>query len=460
VLSARERLAYAAGVAGFNLAEQLVVVLLLYFYLPPAGRGLVAIVPERAFFGPITAFGAAMLLGRIVDSLADPIVGYWSDRSRSRRGRRRVFLIGAVVPLSLLPALALFPPAEPGSSANAWFLAALLCGFFGAFAAYVAPLLALLPELGVDPATRARLARGAGAAGLVTSLGFAPVAFGAARALETGLGLDPAVSLRGVGIGGAVLAGALCALPIAVLRERSVGVGAMSSLRFSQAVATTLRDVPFLIYVAAQVLLMLAVGLVAPLLPYLAVAILGRSESFVAVLALPLITGTGLGLALLPRSLEGLGPKRSLVAGALLAVPCLAVWSRLGPDQVAIALASLALLGIGIAAFAAIPFLLIGQVIDADARRRGTSRAALYFGMQGLALKWVRGIGGALLAWLFAGWGNSAARPGGIQLAGAIAAGCMLAAAGLLALYPERDVLERGRATDPDAEKPCSRSRP
>jgi GPH family glycoside/pentoside/hexuronide:cation symporter len=432
--------AFAAGVAGFNLAEQIVVVLLLYFYLPPEGRGLAAQLPVDPVLGPLTAFGAAMLLGRAIDSLADPVIGHLSDRSRSRHGRRRVFLIAAVVPLCVLPAGAFFPPAGPGSSANAWFLALLLAGFFAAFASYVVPLLALLPELAREPLERARLTTWAGASGLAIGLGFPSLAFVGVSWAQTGLGLDAASALRAVALASALAALGLCAWPIWGLHGEGP-TGSPSSLGLADALRATLRDGPFGIYVLGQAFLVLAIGLVAPLLPYLAVSVLHRSEAFVAVLSAPIALGALAGFALLQRTLALLGPRRTLLAAALLAAPCAALWSVLGPEHLELALGSLALLGASIAAFSALPYLVLAQLIDADAARCGTSRAALYFGVQGLALKWVRGLGGALLAWSFATWGNSPDRSGGIRVAELLASLCLVAAAACFAAYPERRVL-------------------
>jgi GPH family glycoside/pentoside/hexuronide:cation symporter len=449
--SRRSTCAFAAGVAGFNLAEQLVVVLVLYFYLPPTGRGLSAQLPVEPLWGPLTAFGAAMLLGRVVDSLADPWIGYRSDRSRSPLGRRRVFLLAAFLPLGALPALMFFPPAVAGSAVNAAFLALLISGFFAAFAGYVVPLLALLPELARGPADRTQLSAVAGAAGLVVGLGFPALAFAAIRALQDDLGWSAESSVRGVAAVGSLLAVALCLAPAASLRAPA-GAPGSSELRWTQALAAMLRDRAFLIFIAGQLLLVLAVGLVAPLLPYLAVAILGRSEAFVSVLAGALAGGAGLGFASLPRAVAALGPRRTLVAGAVLAVPSLALWSALGPQQLALALGSLVALGWSVAAFSSLPLVLLAQLIDADAARTGSSRAALFVGVQGFALKWVRGVGGALLAWLFATRGNSEAEPGGIRAAQLLSALCVGAAAACFAAYPESRVLRRGEppVTAPD----------
>jgi len=420
-------------------------VLALYFYLPPAGRGLMPQIPVEPFWGPLTAFGAAMLLGRAVDSLVDPWIGYRSDRSSSRIGRRRVFLAASFVPMAALPGVLFFPPAAEGSPANALFLALAVSAFFACFAAYVVPLLALLPELSRDPDDRARLSALAGAAGLVVGLGFPALAFAAIHWLHDGLGWAADAAVRAVAMVASALALVLCGFPPASLPAPSVGSEA-SQLGWKRALARMLRNRAFLIFTAGQLFLILAVGLVAPLLPYLAVGILKRSESFVSALATALALGAVLGFGWLPRAAAAFGPRRVLVSASILAAPSIALWAVLGPGRLALALGSLVAIGACVAVFSAVPLLLLAQLIDADAARGGSSRAALFFGVQGFALKWVRGLGGALLAWLFAVWGNSAAEPGGIRAAQLLASGCVLIAAGCFAAYPEGRVLQAGAA--------------
>ena len=45
--------------------------------------------------------GSILLIGTIWDAINDPLVGIWSDNTRSKWGRRRPFIIGVVVPFSI-----------------------------------------------------------------------------------------------------------------------------------------------------------------------------------------------------------------------------------------------------------------------------------------------------------------------------------------------------------------------
>jgi Na+/melibiose symporter-like transporter len=336
------------------------------------------------------------------------------------------------------------------------YLGALLVGFFAAFTSYVAPLLALLPEIESETRGRARLSTLVGAANLLGLLAFTPLAFAGVDALRAGTGAEPVQAMRGVAVASGALALVLCALPIAAVDERRLAVRTgPSALGFGRAVRETLARPAFLIFAAGQVFLVLATHMAAPLPAYLATAVLGRSESFASLLSLVLLAAALGGFALVPRAAARLGARRALVCACLLAAPCLAAWGALRPVapgapsgalNLWIAFGSLAVLGIAVAGFAVLPYLLIGQLIDADRARTQTSRSAMFFGIQGLLLKWVYGAGSALLAYLFARYGNSAAQPGGVLVAGPIAALCCVAAAGGFALYPERDVLRRARS--------------
>jgi GPH family glycoside/pentoside/hexuronide:cation symporter len=450
-------LLYALGVAGYCVADRVVVILLLYFYLPPGGHGLPPQVPLEPFWGPLTAFGVAMVAGRVVDALSDPLVGYASDRSRARCGRRRAFMAAGLVPMVALPLAAFWPPYAPGSPGNAVYLGALLAGFFAAFTAYVAPLLALLPELETGVPGRARLSALVGGANLVGLLGFAPLAFAALEALQEG-GLAALPALRAVAMGAAVVALALCALPLLAIDEHAL-VGrtapAAPSAGLRASLARTLGNKAFLRLMVGQVFLVLATHLAAPIPVYLATAVLGRSEGFAALLSATLLATTLLALAALRPVTARHGPRPALIGACLLAVPCLAVWGLLRPAapgapgdalNLALAFGSLALLGVAVAGFAALPYLLISQLIDADCGRGEAPRAAMFFGMQGLLLKWVYGVGSAILAYLFARYGSSASRPDGVLLVGPLAALCCALAAGGFAWYPERAVLARAAA--------------
>lgn len=59
----------------------------------------------------LSLIGGLLLLARLCDIVTDPLVGYWSDQSKNRFGRRKVFVVAAA-PLVALSVWFLFNPAE------------------------------------------------------------------------------------------------------------------------------------------------------------------------------------------------------------------------------------------------------------------------------------------------------------------------------------------------------------
>jgi glycoside/pentoside/hexuronide:cation symporter, GPH family len=92
---------------------------LLFFYALPAVPIALLTGPAMASLPnyyaanlgmPLAAVGIALTVARLWDTIADPVVGLLGDRTRSRFGKRRVWMLGGV-PLTLLGAwFALFAP--------------------------------------------------------------------------------------------------------------------------------------------------------------------------------------------------------------------------------------------------------------------------------------------------------------------------------------------------------------
>lgn len=85
----RNRIAYALGDFGINLYFMSTLSFLLFFYTEVFG--LSAGVAAGVF-----------LVARLVDAITDPIMGYIADRTRSRFGRFRPYLLYGAIPLGLI----------------------------------------------------------------------------------------------------------------------------------------------------------------------------------------------------------------------------------------------------------------------------------------------------------------------------------------------------------------------
>jgi GPH family glycoside/pentoside/hexuronide:cation symporter len=456
-MSTPRRVAYGLGNAGFNLTDSLVVAVAVYFYLPPPGRELAAQVSDRVFLGFGTVFGLAMLVGRVFDMLADPVVGAASDRSRSRLGRRRAFLIWGCGPMIAIPVLLFFPPGPPGSAANALWLTALLSLYFVFFTIYVAPYLALIPELAWSQDERVRLSR------ILAVAAFPALSFGmfwpAGIDLGREIGLGPEAAIRWIAVLASLLALALCLAPILAVDEQRYARTAPADLSLRQALAATLRNRPFVLYLGAQLLFLFAINLLRPVAPYVATVVLGRSEGFAAWMSAGTFAGLVVGLWWMARAVGRLGAKRAMLGCLGLFSVAMASLGLLEADvpggphdarNLAVGFTAISILGAAIAGFMVLPHVFVSQLVDYDERRTGAQRAAMYFGVQGLVTKWMYGVGAWAFTFLLARFGNSPEEPLGVILVGPVAAAACLLAMGLYALYPEREILAEGsRPEDP-----------
>jgi GPH family glycoside/pentoside/hexuronide:cation symporter len=96
-ISLRMRLAFACGEVGDNMALNTFTFLIFTFYFT------VVRIPA-----PFMTLG--FILWAIWNAINDPLIGYLSDRTKSRWGRRIPWMIGATIPLSILMILLFTPP--------------------------------------------------------------------------------------------------------------------------------------------------------------------------------------------------------------------------------------------------------------------------------------------------------------------------------------------------------------
>ena len=131
------KIIYGSGDIGFSLTTTIIAAYFLIFL-----TDVVGIRPAVA--------GIAILAGRTWDYFNDPIIGHISDRTRSRWGRRRPFLLFGALPFALAFMLMWFkPPWDNGLALVIYYALAYI--LFDSAATFVyMPYYALTPELTED----------------------------------------------------------------------------------------------------------------------------------------------------------------------------------------------------------------------------------------------------------------------------------------------------------------------
>jgi len=136
-LSRRSKLLYGSGDTGFSLTTTIIGAYFAIFL-----TDVVGISPGVA--------AAAIFIGRSWDYVNDPLIGHISDRTRTRWGRRRPFLLFGALPFALAFAMLWWrPPWEKELALAVYYAVAYVV--FDASATFVyMPYYALTPELTLD----------------------------------------------------------------------------------------------------------------------------------------------------------------------------------------------------------------------------------------------------------------------------------------------------------------------
>lgn len=429
------KLAYGVGNAGLALVNILVQTWLLFFLAPGTGRVLV----------PASAVGAVWLAGRVVDAVIDPPISTWTDRHRSRLGRRLPFLLWTGLPLAACTAL-LF--AEGFYAGPAWLRAAALALglglFYLLFSIWAVPYNALVADLSPDGGERVDLSTSAAAFNLAGT-GFAMIGFG--KLVDLVSSGAPGTFSGPAFLPAAAIVAALAALSFyacagGLLGARAEGAGP-SRLGFLAAARSVFRNRPFTAYVVGMNVFWAGFAMINVSVPYYVTVLMGEGVGFVsaglgatfgvAILAFPLMNA-------LPKRI---GKRRSVMACTLLMALSLAlVWlvpaPPFGLSRRLFGLIVMGLAGAPIAGLFIIPNAMVADLSDFRLPDGTKPGEAIYYGVQGVIQNFMIGVVTALAGLLFDLLGKSPERSLGVRLTGPIGAAFALAAfAVFLFAYPD-----------------------
>ena len=101
--------------------------------------------------------GVIFSISRIWDAVSDPVVGYLSDRTRNRYGRRRTWILASTIPIAGMFIMVFAPPDSlSGIGLIIWMTVAII-GFYSALTMFFVPHLSLGAELSENYHERSRL---------------------------------------------------------------------------------------------------------------------------------------------------------------------------------------------------------------------------------------------------------------------------------------------------------------
>ncbi|NSW91930.1 MAG: MFS transporter [Firmicutes bacterium] len=424
-------LMYSVSYIGISILVQTTVKWYQYFYAPPEVNqgGLKVLIP-------LGLIGFTMIIARIFDGVADPIVAYFSDNTRSKLGRRIPYILYGSLPLCLSFVLIWFPPVQGESILNFIYLTVMLSLFFIFFTIVVAPYLALIGEITANDKERINLTMMQG----ITQVIGVMVA-------EAGSGAIIKVSdFRIMGISLGIVSFATLVLTPIFIKEKpqecqvsqyidhqpcptlkQPAAGLMSSL------SKTLANRNFIYYLVPYLAIWFGINTLTIAMPYISEILLGMSAESSGFLIAGAFVVAVLFSPFLPSITLKYGKKKVMIAtsfvfGILLIL--LGLFGTILTGYAAIAVVLVA--GIPLAAALVVPNAMVADIAELDGIETGVRREAMFFGTQGLINKIVIGLSSLVTPLLFKTFGYSSDNPLGLQLCGPIAG--LIVMAGIIVL--------------------------
>ncbi len=340
---------------------------------------------------PVTLVAVARAINSVWDGFNDPIFAHLSDRTCTRWGRRRPWLWLAL-PLNLMVWIALWmPPRRAGMDVLfIWFLVFLLASETVATLSWV-NYNALFPRLFTSEAQRVRANAVRKALGQVALIG--------------GIALSPLLYSRfgfaGMGAIWAGVGGLAFLLFLLDFREDAESLPETPP-NFLQNIWDLLRNPAYRLYLGIYMLSTLANSLLMAGMPFYAKYALGLAEAQTSLLFGAVFVTAIPGVAVwiyITRRLRATRAWQTALGWLMLALLPLMLIRSLGGS-----LLTAAVIGLGLSGGMVLGDVVLGRIIDEDARRHGQPREAMFYGLAAVLAR-LSGLLNAqsfvLLTWLF-----------------------------------------------------------
>jgi oligogalacturonide transporter len=335
---------------------------------------------------PPAMAGLVFTLGEVWDAVSDPMMGIISDRTHSRFGRRRVYLLAGIVPVFLSFAALWIPVTFSGDMATFLFYGGVYLLFNTVFTMVMVPYSALNADMTPDYRLRTRLSGTRIIFSQVSTL----IAATVPKVIIDGASSDSAGFLL-MGL----IFGAVYALPFLM-----VYFGTFEELTEREEIPVTLRTLKtiflnrsFRVHIGMYIAAYTAIDILMALFLYFMKYYMEREGLYTLAIGSLIVTQISM-LPLFTWLANRRGKAFAYRAGLALSI-CgfLVLLLFLRPDSpLLLVILPSVLIGAGLSAASMIPWAMLPTVVDVDELMSGSRRSGLYAGGMTLIRKIAQGV--------------------------------------------------------------------
>lgn len=379
IIGVRGAILYAAGEAGSNLTWNMVSGFILVYYTNVA-------------LLPVAAVGLMLFLTRVLDAVIDPLIGVAVDRTRTRWGRARPYLMFGTVPFVFITFLTFSVPHwSQGAKLAYAYVTFTLAGIL--YSIIYIPYNALLPLMTSNPTDKLRISSYRATASAVGSV----IMYGSMMVLVGWFGRGD--QHLGFSITSALM-GTTTALSMLVVfyfcRERAQTDRPKQNLSIRAGLTGMIRNPVWLIVASFSFFVFVRLGAMVSITPYFALDVLGRPEAIAFLfssLSVSIMVGGFIGKPVIAR----LGKRNANVLAIGIAVSLTGAMA-LTQGQPWLFNICYFLANISIGLHSTTCFLMIADSVDYQERMQGHRSEGLLSSAVSFAFKVGMAVGGAIIA--------------------------------------------------------------
>lgn len=382
-LDLKTKLAYGAGDLGPAITANISVFYLLIFFTSVAGI-------------PAGLAGTILMIGKIWDGINDPLVGFLTDKTKSRRwGRRLPWMFYGAIPFGIFFFLQWIVPRFSTNQSNNiwplfWYYVAIGILSQSFYTVVNLPYTAMTPELTQDYDERTSLNSyrftfsigGSILSLILTGIVFSQIADRQQRYLVLAA-ICTVISILGLywcvfGVRDRILA----------FEAKRILAEEPASLPFGEQLKIVFSNRPFLFVIGIYLFSWLGVQITASIIPYFVVNYMGLKEESDVPMILIAVQGTALLMLFVWGALsKKIGKKIVYFLGMSLWIIAAIGLFFLQPGQIVLMYVMAVMAGVGVSTAYLIPWSMIPDVIELDELQTGQRREGIFYGFMVLLQK-------------------------------------------------------------------------